>query len=39
MPTKSPVDAEAVDGGVDSEPTTKPARTRPPRTTPGIATA
>ncbi|NRD26465.1 ATP-dependent zinc metalloprotease FtsH [Frigoribacterium sp. VKM Ac-2836] len=39
MPTKSPVDAEAVDGGVDSEPTSKPARTRPPRTTPGIATA
>jgi cell division protease FtsH len=39
MPTKSPVDAEAVDGGVDSEPTTKPARSRPPRTTPGIATA
>ncbi|WP_423921261.1 ATP-dependent zinc metalloprotease FtsH [Frigoribacterium sp. 2-23] len=39
MPTKSPVDAAAVDGGVDSEPTAKPARKRPPRTTPGIAPA
>ncbi|GAA0964210.1 ATP-dependent zinc metalloprotease FtsH [Frigoribacterium faeni] len=39
MPSKSPVDAEAVDGGVGSEPETKPTRQRPPRTTPGIATA
>ncbi|TDT62184.1 ATP-dependent zinc metalloprotease FtsH [Frigoribacterium sp. PhB116] len=39
MPTKAPVDAEAVDGGVGSEPEEAPSRKRPPRTTPGIATA
>ncbi|NIJ05533.1 ATP-dependent zinc metalloprotease FtsH [Frigoribacterium faeni] len=39
MPTKAPVDAAAVDGGVGSEPEEKPTRQRPPRTTPGIATA
>ena len=38
-PAKAPVDAGLVDGGVDSEPTAKPARKRPPRTTPGIAPA
>ncbi|TWX38378.1 ATP-dependent zinc metalloprotease FtsH [Frigoribacterium sp. ACAM 257] len=40
MPTKAPVDAAAVDGGVGSEPEeAAPSRKRPPRTTPGIATA
>ena len=39
MPTKAPVDAEAVDGGVGSEPEPLTTRKRPPRTTPGIATA
>jgi len=41
MPTKAPVDAAAVDGGVGSEPEADGAtsRQRPPRTTPGIATA
>jgi len=39
LPEKAPVDPEAVDGGVDSEPTASPTRQRPPRTTPGIATA
>jgi cell division protease FtsH len=39
MPTKAPVDAAAVDGAVGSEPEEKPSRQRPPRTTPGIATA
>ncbi|GAA4266161.1 ATP-dependent zinc metalloprotease FtsH [Frondihabitans peucedani] len=39
IPSRLPVDAGAVDGGVDSEPTAKPARKRPPRTTPGIAPA
>jgi len=41
MPTKAPVDAEAVDGGVGSEPEPEglTTRKRPPRTTPGIATA
>jgi cell division protease FtsH len=39
MPTKAPVDAAAVDGAVGSEPEEKASRQRPPRTTPGIATA
>ena len=40
MPMKAPIDPEVVDGGVDSEPPTKPkARTPRPRKTPGIATA
>ncbi|MCJ0702027.1 ATP-dependent zinc metalloprotease FtsH [Frigoribacterium sp. CFBP9039] len=41
MPTKAPVDAAAVDGGVGSEPEadSSSSRQRPPRTTPGIATA
>ena len=40
IPSRIPVDAGAVDGGVDSEPTSKPSlRKRPPRTTPGIAPA
>jgi len=41
LPEKAPVDAGAVDGGVDSEPeaTSSPTRQRPPRTTPGIAPA
>jgi cell division protease FtsH len=39
VPHKAPIDPEAVDGGVDSEPPTKPKRTRAPRQTPGIATA
>jgi cell division protease FtsH len=39
IPSRIPVDAGAVDGGIDSEPTAKPARKRPPRTTPGIAPA
>ncbi len=39
IPSRIPVDAGSVDGGVDSEPTAKPARKRPPRTTPGIAPA
>ena len=38
VPSKAPIDAGAVDGGVDSEPT-KPARTPRPRKSPGIATA
>jgi len=37
---KAPIDPAAVDGGVNSEPPTKPkARTPRPRKTPGIATA
>ncbi|KQQ25551.1 ATP-dependent zinc metalloprotease FtsH [Frondihabitans sp. Leaf304] len=40
IPSRIPVDAGAVDGGVDSEPESKPSlRKRPPRTTPGIAPA
>jgi len=39
IPSRIPVDAGSVDGGIDSEPTAKPARKRPPRTTPGIAPA
>ncbi|RKR75706.1 ATP-dependent zinc metalloprotease FtsH [Frondihabitans australicus] len=39
IPSRLPVDAGAVDGGIDSEPSAKPARKRPPRTTPGIAPA
>jgi cell division protease FtsH len=41
MPTKAPVDAAAVDGGVGSEPEadSSTSRQRPPRTAPGIATA
>ncbi|ARC55596.1 ATP-dependent zinc metalloprotease FtsH [Frondihabitans sp. 762G35] len=39
IPTRIPVDAGSTDGGVDSEPTAKPSRKRPPRTTPGIAPA
>lgn len=41
LPEKAPVDAGAVDGGVDSEPeaSSSPTRQRPPRTTPGIAPA
>ncbi|MBP1240222.1 cell division protease FtsH [Frigoribacterium sp. PvP120] len=41
MPTKAPVDADAVDGGVGSEPEPEglTTRKRPPRTAPGIATA
>ncbi|AMM19582.1 cell division protein FtsH [Frondihabitans sp. PAMC 28766] len=39
IPSRIPVDAGAVDGGVDSSPDAKPARKRPPRTTPGIAPA
>jgi cell division protease FtsH len=39
IPSRIPVDAGSVDGGVGSEPTAKPARKRPPRTTPGIAPA
>ncbi|WP_157157421.1 ATP-dependent zinc metalloprotease FtsH [Diaminobutyricimonas sp. LJ205] len=35
---KTPIDPEAVDGGVDSEPS-KPKRTPRPRKSPGIATA
>jgi cell division protease FtsH len=35
----APVDAGAVDAGVDSEPPTKPQRTPRPRQTPGIAPA
>jgi cell division protease FtsH len=36
---KAPVDAGVVDGGVDSEPPSKPKRVTRPRKTPGIATA
>jgi cell division protease FtsH len=39
VPHKAPIDPEAVDGGVDSEPPVKPTRTPRPRKTPGIATA
>lgn len=39
IPSRIPVDAGSVDGGIDSEPSAKPARKRPPRTTPGIAPA
>ncbi|GAA4675407.1 ATP-dependent zinc metalloprotease FtsH [Frondihabitans cladoniiphilus] len=40
IPSRIPVDAGSVDGGVDSEPSAKlPIRKRPPRTTPGIAPA
>ncbi|HEV7949407.1 MAG TPA: ATP-dependent zinc metalloprotease FtsH [Glaciihabitans sp.] len=39
VPGKSPIDAGAVDGGVDSEPPAKPQRTPRPRKSPGIATA
>ncbi|MCU1529039.1 MAG: cell division protein FtsH [Frondihabitans sp.] len=39
IPNRIPIDAGAVDGGIDSEPTARPARKRPPRTTPGIAPA
>jgi len=39
VPSKAPIDAEIVDGGVDSEPPAKPKRTPRPRKTPGIATA
>jgi cell division protease FtsH len=38
MPSKAPIDPGVVDGGVDSEPPTKP-KTRTPRKAPGIATA
>jgi cell division protease FtsH len=39
VPSKLPIDPEAVDGGVDSEPPVKPKRKPRPRQTPGIATA
>ena len=39
IPSKAPIDAAVVDGGVDSEPPVKPRRTPRPRKTPGIATA
>jgi len=39
VPSKAPIDPEAVDGGVDSEPPAKPKRATRPRKTPGIATA
>jgi len=40
VPSKIPVDAGLVDGGVESDtPPTKPKRTPAPRKTPGIATA
>jgi len=39
VPSKAPIDPEAVDGGVDSEPPTKPKRPSRPRKNPGIATA
>jgi cell division protease FtsH len=39
VPSKAPIDSGVVDGGVDSEPPTKPRRTPRPRKTPGIATA
>jgi cell division protease FtsH len=39
VPGKAAVDAESVDGGVDSTPPTKPKRTPRPRKTPGVATA
>jgi cell division protease FtsH len=39
VPHKAPVDAGLVDGGVQSDTTTKPKRTPRPRKTPGIATA
>jgi len=39
VPSKAPIDPEAVDGGVDSEPPVKPKRAPRPRKTPGIATA
>ncbi len=38
MPERAPIDAGAVDGGIDSEPAPKPKRA-PRRTNPGIATA
>ncbi|MET0989717.1 MAG: ATP-dependent zinc metalloprotease FtsH, partial [Glaciihabitans sp.] len=39
VPAKAPIDAGAVDGGVDSEPPAKPQRAPRPRKSPGIATA
>jgi cell division protease FtsH len=39
VPSKAPIDAGAVDGGVDSEPPAKPERAPRPRKSPGIATA
>jgi cell division protease FtsH len=39
VPAKAPIDAGAVDGGVDSEPPAKPERAPRPRKSPGIATA
>jgi cell division protease FtsH len=39
IPSKAPIDAGAVDGGVDSEQTPRPKRTPRPRKSPGIATA
>jgi cell division protease FtsH len=39
VPSKAPIDAGAVDGGVDSEPPAKPSRAPRPRKSPGIATA
>ncbi|MCU1509698.1 MAG: ATP-dependent metallopeptidase FtsH/Yme1/Tma family protein [Glaciihabitans sp.] len=39
VPAKAPIDAGVVDGGVQSEPPTKPKRTPRPRKSPGIATA
>ena len=36
---KAPIDAAAVDGGVNSEPPATKPRTPRPRKTPGIATA
>ncbi len=38
VPSRAPIDPEAVDGGVDSEPS-QPRRTTRPRKNPGIATA
>jgi cell division protease FtsH len=39
VPSKAPIDAGAVDGGVGSEPPAKPERAPRPRKSPGIATA
>jgi len=39
VPSKIPVDSGLVDGGVESDVTSKPRRTPRPRKTPGIATA
>jgi cell division protease FtsH len=39
VPSKAPIDAGVVDGGVQSDSTSKPKRTPRPRKSPGIATA